>query len=158
MLFIIDGSDDYPAIEEMTSLIGDRASNVWMVTNKVDLNQSAMEKYFCDGTICRQNFYLSVTTGDGLSTLKEALVTEVESTSSDLSHASNILTQARQASLVERSADHLAKSQTLFSSKTPLEIVSEEIRLSLRALEEIVGKTYTEDILGRIFSKFCIGK
>jgi tRNA modification GTPase len=45
------------------------------------------------------------------------------------------------------------------ASKTPaLPILVADIREALNALDEIVGKTYTEDILGRIFSKFCIGK
>jgi tRNA modification GTPase len=40
----------------------------------------------------------------------------------------------------------------------PTELVASELRIALNAMEELVGKTYTEDILGRIFSKFCIGK
>ncbi|MCB0360904.1 MAG: hypothetical protein KDD44_14750, partial [Bdellovibrionales bacterium] len=40
----------------------------------------------------------------------------------------------------------------------PSEIVSLEIRAALHAIEDIVGVTESEDILGRIFSKFCIGK
>ena len=38
------------------------------------------------------------------------------------------------------------------------EFVALELRTALGALSDIVGVTYTEDILGRIFSKFCIGK
>ena len=40
----------------------------------------------------------------------------------------------------------------------PLTILVADLKEALAALDEIVGKTYTEDILGRIFSKFCIGK
>ena len=38
------------------------------------------------------------------------------------------------------------------------ELVAEELRLASRALGEILGSTTTVDILGMIFSKFCIGK
>ena len=44
------------------------------------------------------------------------------------------------------------------SGGIPLSILASDIKEALTALDEIVGKTYTEDILGRIFSKFCIGK
>jgi tRNA modification GTPase len=44
------------------------------------------------------------------------------------------------------------------SRNVPLSILSTDIRDALAALDEIVGKTFNEDILGRIFSKFCIGK
>ncbi|OGP61142.1 MAG: tRNA uridine-5-carboxymethylaminomethyl(34) synthesis GTPase MnmE [Deltaproteobacteria bacterium RBG_13_52_11b] len=40
----------------------------------------------------------------------------------------------------------------------PLEIIAFELRSALEALEEIVGKTTTEEVLDRIFEQFCIGK
>ena len=50
--------------------------------------------------------------------------------------------------------------QALEGLKTGIaaELVSLDIRSGLSALNEIIGVTQTEDILGRIFSKFCIGK
>jgi tRNA modification GTPase len=38
------------------------------------------------------------------------------------------------------------------------ELVAEELRLAQRALEEITGTFSSDDLLGRIFSSFCIGK
>ena len=40
----------------------------------------------------------------------------------------------------------------------PPDLVSVDLRISLDALGDIVGKTTTEDILDRIFSQFCVGK
>ena len=38
------------------------------------------------------------------------------------------------------------------------ELIAAEIRTTLGALGEVVGAVYTDDILDRIFSRFCIGK
>lgn len=46
----------------------------------------------------------------------------------------------------------------LFGSTENWEVVSEEIRLALRDLDGIIGRIDVEDVLGRIFSSFCIGK
>jgi tRNA modification GTPase len=39
-----------------------------------------------------------------------------------------------------------------------LELVALDLRIAVNAVGEIVGKTYTEDLLDAIFSQFCIGK
>lgn len=40
----------------------------------------------------------------------------------------------------------------------PTELVAEDLRLALRALERLTGRVHVEEVLGRIFSSFCIGK
>ena len=49
-------------------------------------------------------------------------------------------------------------AEAVESRTLALPILVADIREALSSLDEIVGKTYTEDILGRIFSKFCVGK
>ena len=39
-----------------------------------------------------------------------------------------------------------------------MELISTELRIALDALGEVVGAIYTDDILDRVFSQFCIGK
>ena len=52
----------------------------------------------------------------------------------------------------------LLTSISTIEQSMPLEIVAADLRTALSALDELIGKTSPEDILGRIFSKFCIGK
>jgi tRNA modification GTPase len=42
--------------------------------------------------------------------------------------------------------------------KAPLEVVAEELRRACFALESLMGKVGVEDVLDRLFSRFCIGK
>ncbi|NBW40301.1 tRNA uridine-5-carboxymethylaminomethyl(34) synthesis GTPase MnmE [bacterium] len=158
VLLVIDATEEYPDIEALTRLVGKDAKNIWMLTNKVDKNKSAIGQYYCDRDVCKQNFYLSVKTADGLDALRNALIEEVEGSQQNFSESNSILTQARQAHLVERAIFHLHTAAQALAHETGLEFVSEELRLALLQLEEIVGRTFTEDLLGRIFSKFCIGK
>ncbi|MEJ2681034.1 MAG: tRNA uridine-5-carboxymethylaminomethyl(34) synthesis GTPase MnmE [Gammaproteobacteria bacterium] len=52
---------------------------------------------------------------------------------------------------------HLAAAQTILGSQ-PLELAAEELRLAQEALGQITGAFTTDDLLGEIFSTFCIGK
>ena len=54
---------------------------------------------------------------------------------------------------------HLARAQQgLHSQRLALEVVAEELRLAQQALASITGEFTADDLLGEIFSRFCIGK
>jgi len=158
VLLVVDSTDKTRCWERVIGKIKDKADNIWMVINKIDLNPDAIGKVYCDPKICFQNFYLSAKTGDGRQDLYKALIDQVSESASDLGESSNIVTNERHRACLLRAQEALKNASGAINDKLPPEIVSAEIRLALSALEEIVGKTYTEDILGMIFSKFCIGK
>ena len=54
--------------------------------------------------------------------------------------------------------ESLNRARTLLKQKAGEEFVAGEIRLALEELGAVVGAVYTEDVLDRIFSRFCIGK
>ncbi len=65
---------------------------------------------------------------------------------------------ARHQSCLKRAATALGDALASLESSLPPELTAIEIRSALDAVGEIVGKTDTEEILGEIFSSFCIGK
>ncbi|HEX3655757.1 MAG TPA: GTPase [Pirellulales bacterium] len=67
-------------------------------------------------------------------------------------------TAARSRASLAAAAEALAEAQTLASTAAGEELVAAELRLALQALGEVVGAVYTDDVLDRIFSRFCIGK
>ena len=60
---------------------------------------------------------------------------------------------------VARASDHLMTAEAhLDPPEAALDLLAEELRLAQRALGEITGEFSADDLLGVIFSRFCIGK
>ena len=69
------------------------------------------------------------------------------------------LTRVRQRLAVEKARAELDEFQTLWATGTlPATIAAVHIRAAVNALDDVIGAVDTEDILGRLFSTFCIGK
>ncbi len=67
-------------------------------------------------------------------------------------------TAARCGESLERAGRSLENARNLLDSAVDEALVASEVRVALDALGEIVGEVHTEDLLDRIFSRFCIGK
>jgi len=67
--------------------------------------------------------------------------------------------RTRHVQVIERVKLHLSSAQMLTKGKDRnLELVAEELRLAQNTLSQITGEFTADDLLGEIFSKFCIGK
>jgi tRNA modification GTPase len=156
ILFITDASDASDEWKEVLEELRGRGKPVWMVTNKIDLNPQAVGALFCDSTVCQQNIYLSAKTKNGFANLVTELIEAVKNTGHASADSSLVITNERQRNCLYQAQQALHR--VVEDASLPLEIISENVRVALGSLAELVGKTTTEDILGRIFSKFCIGK
>ena len=67
-------------------------------------------------------------------------------------------TSVRCSESLRHVADSLAESLRLVKDSEGEEIIAAELRHSLDELGKILGTIYTDDILDRVFSRFCIGK
>ncbi|RIL11083.1 MAG: tRNA uridine-5-carboxymethylaminomethyl(34) synthesis GTPase MnmE [Proteobacteria bacterium] len=158
VLFVVDATDTDRSWEEVLEYLRGRARKIWMVTNKVDLNPQAIGSFVCDSKTCAQNFYISAKTKDGLDSLQAALVDEVATSLPTRSEAGQVISNERQRNCLSSASESVSNALGALRQELPLEIICAEVRIALDRLDEIIGKTYTEDILGRIFLKFCIGK
>lgn len=159
VLFLVDATDTNQEWRETLELLRSHGKRIWMIVNKIDLNPQAISQLYCDSSVCQQNFFISAKTGDGIGPLIESLVEDVAKSMPEQGDVGEVITNERHRDCLERAAHALSACvEAIQSRSAPLSIVATDIRDALRALDEIVGKTYTEDILGRIFSKFCIGK
>jgi len=69
-----------------------------------------------------------------------------------------MITNARHHDLLVRAMSSIASSEELIRSDASEEIVLIGLHNALRFIGELTGETTTEDMLGQIFSTFCIGK
>jgi tRNA modification GTPase len=95
---------------------------------------------------------LSAKTGEGMGLLRAALLNAVGWSSSG---ESVFLARERHLRALGRARTQLAAAA---AQGTRWELFAEELRLAQQALAEITGEVTTEDLLGEIFSRFCIGK
>jgi len=120
------------------------------VFNKIDLGEHPCWQAV-DGV------RISCLTGEGIEALAKAIVESVAGGSTahrDWSLAIN----ARHADCLRRARDFAEAARGALTSGLSPEFVAEELRGTLDAVGEVVGKVDSEEILGKIFSTFCIGK
>lgn len=65
---------------------------------------------------------------------------------------------ARHAEALRRARFELVEARELIVSRAPLDLAAERLRAATDALDEITGRTTPDDLLDRIFARFCIGK
>src|SRR4029077_13661653 len=100
--------------------------------------------------------HLSALTGEGLDELIAAILAPFGDVDSEA--VGLLITDSRHYDLLRRTQASLEKSVELFSRSASEEIVLVGLQSALQFLGEITGETTTDDILGEIFSTFCIGK
>ena len=100
---------------------------------------------------------VSCLTGQGLDALEVAVERRIGE-GGLLSDTDEPVVNARQADALRRAAVALEAALSGMGAGFGTELVAEDLREALGALGEIVGRVDADDILGRIFASFCIGK
>jgi tRNA modification GTPase len=151
VFFVLDGS---AGIDDQDRKIFARIEKLAHITiiNKCDLPQLAA----AERTIPTNAIRVSAKTGEGFQHLQNAirmfLGIKPESVSG------SIVTNARQFECLSGSLRALEKGHASLLEGTPHEMVLLDAYEALSHLNELTGEVVTEDILGRIFSTFCVGK
>lgn len=120
--------------------------SITVVRNKIDL----------DGAIIDDDAVnLSAKTGAGLDALRQ----RIRNLAGYENQGEGAFTaRKRHLHALERAAMHFATGTTALEEARAGELLAEELRLAQHALGEITGEFSSDDLLGRIFSEFCIGK
>jgi tRNA modification GTPase len=123
------------------------AGRVFDVYNKVDLVAAAP---------IGSGLALSATTGQGLEELRRRLL---EAAGWHAQSEGVFIARSRHLDALRRTREHLQQADAHAAQRdAALELLAEELRLAHDALGEITGAFTSDDLLGVIFSRFCIGK
>ena len=95
-------------------------------------------------------------TGAGLPELRRAIAAAVQQTHGEAGVVASTASRCRES--LELAAAALARAREPAAAGGGEELVAAELRSALEGLGQVVGAVYTEDVLDRVFSRFCIGK
>ncbi len=151
VLFVVDASrklteEDRRIYEQV------RGRNLIVVLNKIDLGEKLPLEIFEGQSIIK----VSALTGHGLENLEEEILRKVGAA---IPEGLNIYVSVRHEELLRKSKEVLESFRDRYNrEEMSPEIAMLDIREAADYLGEIVGHITTEDVLGNIFAKFCIGK
>lgn len=100
--------------------------------------------------------FTSAITGVGLDELRAAIATAVQQAQSETRVVASTAIRCRTS--LQAAAAAFSAAAELATNGGGEEWVAAELRLALTELGEVIGAVYTDDILDRVFSRFCIGK
>ncbi len=155
VLFVIDAAADPSArafTEERASLPA--GVPVTLVLNKCDLTSGVP---MADTVTLAGPTWLPVSakSGDGLPLLREHLK---QCMGYSLPGAGSVSARARHLEALATARRHTEEAARQLTETRAGELVAEELRLAQLALDEITGTFSSDDLLGRVFGSFCIGK
>ncbi len=156
VLLVMDGSE--PATsedEQLFEAISEKPAIV--VVNKQDLPQRLDVEQLVQVINGKAIVRLSAVRGEGLDRLEETIGRMVWRGETRVSEGAWV-TNVRHKEALEKAFVSLRCAKEQFAKRAPHEIIAVDLREALSALGEIVGEIFTEDLLDKIFSQFCIGK
>lgn len=123
------------------------------IVNKIDL----LKKLPC-APDKKEKIYLSAKTGAGIEQLRQSLLEIVGWKSGSSTSEGLFMARRRHLKALSDTNKHLEDACKITKQEIRAELLAEELRLAQIALSSITGEFSADDLLGEIFSRFCIGK
>lgn len=151
ILWVFDGEQD-PEHAGLGRAALPPAVPVTLVRNKIDLTGMPPGR---SKTPAGVEIALSARTGSGIELLRHHLKDACGLAGST---EGEFLARRRHLDALARALEGMVSAVATLDAPIALELVAEDLRQAQRALGEITGELTSDDLLGRIFSSFCIGK
>jgi tRNA modification GTPase len=146
VLWLTDAREPEPLLPEEIAGLADRTLHV---ANKIDLMTAGIASVTAPGAVA-----ISATTGAGLAELTEKIAAIAGEKIAPREEPA--IAHVRHRKLLETCAESL--DAFLSGGDSDLELRAEDLRRAANALGRITGRVDVEDILDRLFARFCVGK
>ena len=161
VLYLINGEyglskEDF----EILSKIENKGIKYIAVINKMDITEKTILDAILDELKqkgIKKPVCISVQENKGIDELKNAIINLFNISDLDYSHEL-IITNERHKDLLKKSINYLNDAKKEINLGQPIDIVSIYIKKCTKTLGEIIGADVTQDIIAKIFEKFCLGK
>jgi tRNA modification GTPase len=148
----------------VVGVAGSASAPAMLVRNKIDLPAAWFETDLARLTASRPALAgapildVSATSGAGLETLCDRIAALVRNGSVEAGSEPPLVTRARQQVALARARDRIREAIANLGAGAALELIASDLQAAARSLESVVGSADVEDVLDRVFSRFCIGK
>jgi tRNA modification GTPase len=156
VLLVLDSSEPLTA-EDKEVMAAARGKRVQVVLNKADLPAALDRQELEARSRGWPKVMVSCKERHGLERLTEAMVQAVLS-GQQHPREGPMLTKLRHWEALHHAAESLGRARQGMEQRVSGEFIAVDLREALEWLGEVVGLNYTEDLLDKIFSEFCIGK
>jgi tRNA modification GTPase len=145
VLHVVDASDPRSSAQSP-----DADPRALLVLNKCDLREHATWQGV-------EGVRMSCITGTGVADLETAIVARV--TEGHAAHRDwSLAINARHRACLDSARQFASAAAAALASGVSVELIAEDLRAALDAVGDVVGRVEADDVLGRVFSTFCIGK
>lgn len=149
VLYVLDSTLGQETEQALLDKYLSASTRVIIVKNKIDLCES------CSFENADDEVYISAKTGLGMDELVEKICLSLDITENE---EDLIFARQRHIDAMNIVKTHLQDALFNAENNAGLEVLAESLRQGLSGFDEITGRTTTDDVLGSVFSRFCIGK
>lgn len=107
-------------------------------------------------TLPKDGITISAKTGEGLDKLKEKMISIAKE--AETTHSSVLVTNVRHLEALLNADESITRALEALNAQLSGELVAQDLRLTIHHLSSILGEISSDEVLGNIFSRFCIGK
>ena len=150
IIYLLDATADFKAQEKEIKKIKKLQNKMIVVVNKTDLNPNICK------TLKKKNYlFISAKNKDGIEDLTKTIISIIDT---NLSSDETIISNSRHQEELSKTLVEIIAVIEGLNNDISGDLLAINIRQALYHLGLITGEVTTDDLLGNIFSKFCIGK
>lgn len=156
IILVLDSSKEIEQ-EDLNILEHIKDKKVLVIINKTDLDKKINDKIVKELIENVKIIKTSIKNNEGLKDIENA-IEDMFIKGNIKQNGSNTVNNIRHKTLLNQAKSSISDGIEQIKNIVPLEIVEIDINESYRTLGEIIGETVDDEIIDRVFSKFCLGK